>query len=398
MLAGCGAARAGDRPAVDAADRPDRALAEGMTDTGLALFKGLPPDRNVVLSPLGLTLALGIAYTGAAGDTAAEMREALRFPVGPEQLGRRQGGLFADLVGRADRSKDTLAVANSLWLQEGAELVEAFLDSARDNYGATLEHVDYVGQRADAARRINDWVDARTRGRIEEIVEPSTFSALTRMTVLNAVYLDGEWDEPFRADETSDGQFRLTNGDTVSVPMMRTRRDFAVAQLNGVSAVLLPYRGDLAMLAVLPPEGPLRAWERTLAGAFVADLLAAAMPTPGVSLAFPKFTFATAADLRDDLIELGMGVAFDEQRADFRRLSTEKLLIDDVIHKAWIKVDEKGTQAAAATAVEFRGVSAPLDSLAFDRPFLFVIVDRPTGTPIFLGRVADPSDEGETAG
>jgi serpin B len=401
LVGACGdAEELGDRPKLAAGQaKPAQrtALVGGITDMGLGLYRELPADENVMISPLSISLVLGIGYRGARGETATQMAEILGYPVDPDQLGALQGALFADVLDRAEKDDDTLAIANSLWVQENAGLLPEFIEDAKRDAGATVEEVDYGGDPAGAAGRINDWVEDRTNGKIKDLVKPDMFDALSRLTVANAIYLKAKWKDEFEKSATSDATFTLAKGESISVPTMKRKGDMGYAEIDATRAVMLPYRGDLAFVAVLPPVGDMNAWEETFDASRIKELLAAVeRDTLEVSLTMPRFEFRLKRSLKDDFITLGMPLPFDDQRADFTGISTkEPLHISFLVHQAYVKVDEEGTEAAAATAGGFKTVGGKLGvDLHLDRPFLFLIVDRPTGTPLFLGRVADPRSGG----
>ena len=371
-------------------------FAGGVYD-GLAATPG-----NLVLSPYSIAVALGMTLAGAAGRTATEMRDVL----GVDDDARFHGGLNAltsyveDLAGeqeRMDGSKAEVALdgANQLFGQRGVGWERRFLDLLAEEYGAGMRLVDYETAAEDARQLINRWVAGRTQDRITDLIAPGVLDAMSRLVLVNAIYLKAPWEHPFDTSLTAMAPFHLADGGTVDVETMRSSEvRGSVARGSGWRAARIPYAGGrLAMTVVLPDPGRTGDVERLVAGGDLGDLLAGGRPTV-LDLELPKWTFRTNAPLGDRLVELGMPTAFDRTRADFRPMTEEDLdlYISAVVHEGFIAVDEEGTEAAAATAVVMTEASAPVaQPFHVDRPFLFVIHDVEHGTPLFLGRVDDPS-------
>lgn len=377
-----------------------RALAGGLYD-GVAAEPG-----NMVLSPYSVLVALGMTLTGAAGTTATEMRAVLgagdlgdRWHKGVNALTAHVNGLAGEHE-RADGSKAelTVATANQLFGQRDVAWEEAFVDHVAKEYGAPLLGVDFEGATEQARQLINDWVEQQTRDRIVDLVPEGVLDPLTRLVLVNAIHLKAPWEQPFDKGLTAKGSFRLADGTSVEADMMR-RPDISGALASGTlasgegwRAAVLPYAGGrVAMTVVLPDEGSFEAVERVVAdGGFTAEALAA-QPS-AVDLTLPRWSFRTAASLKDLLIALGMPSAFGT--ADFTPMTTEDLdlVISEVLHQGFIAVDEEGTEAAAATAVVMAETSAPIvEPFVVDRPFLFVIHDLEHHAPLFVGRVSDPT-------
>lgn len=386
---------AGDLAAVAAGNRAFAA------DLYALLARG---DGNVVFSPTSIRLALAMAYAGAHGDTAAEMASVLYFDeLPPERLHAAMNVLDAALESRnreeepgpdGEERKVFVEIANSLWGQQGLVFEAAFLETLAAEYGAAMNLVDFTTAAEDARIRINAWVAERTNDRIPELIPPGVITVLTRLVLVNAVYLDATWRVPFDPGETFEASFTLPGGGTVDVDMMHATLPLPYSRGEGWQAVELPYVGDeLAMLLVVPDAGRFEEVEAAL-GAGLLDDARGGLVNAEVALGLPKFEFRTQAMLSTLLRELGMVAAFDGSAADFSGMTLqERLVIDEVIHEAFIAVDERGTEAAAATAVVMRATSAPASPipLEIDRPFLFALQDRATGAVLFLGRVVDPT-------
>jgi serpin B len=270
-------------------------------------------------------------------------------------------------------------------------LEQAFLDALAERFGAGLRLADYVDDTEGARKRINGWVAEQTEQRIPELLPAGVLTPLSRLTLVNAIYLKAPWLTPFPAEATTDGAFTRPDGSTVSVPLMAVSESMHYGAGTGWRAVDIPYAsGALTMTVIVPDD--LATFEHELTAESLAAITGALTDTQ-VSLTFPRFSIETKTDLAAVLGRLGMPSAFDD-RADFSGITTaEKLLISAVIHQANIDVDEKGTEAAAATAVVMRATGMPAEpvTLRVDRPFIFALRDVPTGAILFLGRVTDPS-------
>jgi serpin B len=375
------------------------AASAALEQFGVDLYRALVAgDDNLVVSPVSIMLALAMTYAGADGATAAEMAATLRIDLDDEALHRAFNALDTMLESRSFEGPENdgvlVSTANSLWGQQGLEFNETFLDTLAVNYGAGLRLVDYMTAAEQARLVINEWVAAETNDKITDLIPAGVLDSLTRLVLVNAVYLDATWTSQFDPDSTYDGPFLLTGGADVTVPLMTQSASFPYASGDGWQAVELPYlRNELGMLLIIPDEGRFAPIESMLTGGLIADVASGLAPVE-VALTMPKFEFRTQAGLNPALRQLGMSAAFDPDVADFSKMTSEThLIISEVIHEAYISVDEEGTEAAAATAVVMRATSAPLETvqLTIDRPFLFALRDLETGALLFLGRVMDPS-------
>jgi serpin B len=361
-------------------------------------------DDNVVFSPASIHLALAMTYAGARGDTAAEMAAVLGSPFDDqERFHAALNALDTALEARnrveppgpsGEERKVVVRTANALWGQQGVAFLTPFLDTLARNYGAGMRLVDYVAD-AEAARvAINAWVAGETNDRITDLIPAGVLGPMTRLVLTNAVYLDASWAVPFDPKATADGSFSRLDGSEVTVSFMHQEESLPFARGEGWQAVELPYvGGELAMLVVVPDEGRFEEAEAAI-GDGLFDAAADALAPATVRLALPKFEYRTQETVSSLLQRLGMAAAFDPQTADFSGMTTEeRLFIGEVIHEAFIAVDEAGTEAAAATAVVMRATAAPVDAveLDVDRPFLYSLYDRATGAILFMGRVLDPA-------
>jgi len=388
-----------------------RSIVEGGNAFALDLYGRLAfgEEGNLFFSPASIHTALSMTYAGAAGKTAEQMAEVLRLPPG-EAAHRVYGEILGDLntpkkVRAWARDVDKpisvpayeLVVANALWGQDGYPFKAAFTQLVEKHYGAGLSSVDYV-QAAEAARTtINDWVEKQTQGRIKDLIPPGVLNAMTRLVLTNAIYFKSQWAEQFSERATKDGDFRLGDGKSVKVPMMRQQEKFGYLETDAFQALEMPYKaGELSMVVLLPKAvDGLAAFEKGL----TADKLAGWMgglKRREVKVTLPKWKMTSQFGLADMLKKMGMTDAFAPGTADFSGMTTaEKLFISAVIHKAFFEVDEEGTEAAAATAVAIAATAMPpqpAEPKVFkaDHPFLYLIRHRPTDLVLFMGRVANP--------
>ncbi|NYI46279.1 serpin B [Nocardioides aromaticivorans] len=360
---------------------------------------------NLVLSPYSVAVALGMTLVGAAGRTAREMGEVLhtgdlgdRWHKGLNAVTSGTGALAGERK-RADGSKATieLATANQLFGQQGVGWEADFLDLLAKEYGAGLRAVDYETAPEDARTLINDWVEQQTHDRIVDLVPEGLIDPSTRLVLVNAIYLKAPWEQPFEKTLTAAGDFHRLDGSTVAADLMR-RPDIKGGWVtgDGFRAAVLPYAGGgLSMSVVVPDDGQLAAVEGALAKSGYGPVLASSAAPATIDLTLPRWSFRTAAPLKEALRTMGMPTAFADG-ADFSPMTDEDLdlVIADVVHQGFIAVDEEGTEASAATAVVMAETAAPVaEVLVADRPFLFLIHDTEHGTPLFVGRVTDPTAE-----
>ena len=379
------------------------AAAAAVNAFGLDLYRAVAVGtNNVVVSPASVALALAMARAGARGETAEQMDAVLRR-FGADELASWPAALDAALAARSGTFRDqdgsdlevTLRIANAPFAQRGLALEEAYLQALASRFGAGLRLVDYIAATEDARQTINAWVDEQTEQRIPELLVPGVLTPLSRLTLVNAIYLKAPWRTPFIAEATAPAPFTRLDGSVVEVPTMAVGAGFRYASGAGWRAVELPYLGDQLALTIIVPDD-LTSFEAGLDGAGL-EAIVTALADRTVDLALPRFGIETKAPLGPALRALGMPAAFEPTEADFSGITTaEELFIHDVVHPANIDVDEKGTEAAAATAVVMGVTAAPIDppvTFRADRPFVFALRDLETGAVLFLGRVTDPSVE-----
>lgn len=394
LVTGCGGKETTRGLAAPAEDLDER-LVLSNNSLGFNIFHMLRPvdeSENIFISPSSILTALAMTYNGAGGETREAMAKTLFFEdMSPEEVNSSFADLLTILQNPDPRVE--MAVANSLWAREGIDFKEDFLAQNEQYFHAEITDLDFNDpQAADA---INGWVKEQTRGAIDEIIEPP-INPLTVLFLINAIYFNGEWTEPFDPELTREINFHLPDGSEKKHPVMFKNDEFSYLETELFQAVRLPYGENerLGMYVFLPSE------EAGLDG-FYAELGAdnwarwtGSFGTGEGEVGLPRFEFEYEAALNDALKALGMEIAFDDSAADFSGMRDipPRLYISDVKHKSFVKVNEEGTEAAAATSVEIRLESAMPHyfTMIVDRPFFFAIVDDMTGTIVFMGSVYEP--------
>jgi serpin B len=353
-------------------------------------------DGNLFFSPYSISTALAMTYGGARGETAAQMAKTLRFDLSPNKLHPAFAALQADIVAIQQKGKVKLVVANSLWPQEGCLFLPDYLDLCRKYYGTTVTPLDYVKDAESSRETINDWVEDKTNKKITNLIGPGVLDAKTRLILVNAIYFKGDWANPFKAAATKQQPFYVTSAKSVQVPLMHQKDEFGYADRDGIQVLKLPYSGDdLSMVVLLPRKTDgLADLETKLTAQNLTAWIANLHPQE-VNVFLPKFKMTSQFSLGDKLAALGMTDAFTD-KADFSGMDGQRdLYISAVIHKAFVDVNEEGTEAAATTAVAMRAFAMlkppPTPVFRADHPFLFLIRENRTGSILFLGRIADPT-------
>lgn len=382
-------------PSPSVSDADLVALVRGSSDFAFELYRQRRRSgENLFFSPFSISMAMAMIWAGARAETADEIEKAMRFRLPQKQLHRALSHLDHALAARAKagkRGRFQLHLANAIWGQEGLELVDAYLNTLADNYGAGVRLLDF-GSKPEAARIfINEWIEKQTRKRIRDLLPKGSIHDLTRLVLTNAIYFKASWASQFEKLVTRDGAFTLADGKRVRVPMMSQETHIPVAKNEDYAIAELPYEGDeIAMVLLLPPAGSLRHIEDSLSAAHLEELLSGISPRE-VRITMPRFRISSRMNLKGLLQAMGMQHAFSDV-ADFSGMSPKGgLEITDILHQAVVNVDETGTEAAAATAVAV-GITAVVEAveLTLDRPFVFLIRDRKTGAILFAGRVVDP--------
>jgi len=376
------------------------ALVDNNNAFAFDLYRSLKTqDENLFYSPYSISLALAMTYAGARGATESQMAQTLHF-LAQDQLHPAFNALDLQLAERGKAASDNekplqLNIANAVWAEKTYPFLQSFLDTIALNYGAGIRLADFINQYEAVRKEINTWVSDQTEDKINDLIPEGVLNADTRMALVNAIYFKADWLHPFDADSTRDAPFHLLDGSDVTVPVMNHGTFIPYAKGDGWQAIELAYQGETAAMDIIvPDEGRFEEVESSLDYEAASAIFGSLQPT-SVSLALPKFKFESSFGLADQLKALGMTEAFDPDQADFTGMSERNdLYISAVVHKAFVAVDEKGTEAAAATAVIVAATSAPLYdvTLTVDRPFIFLIRDIPTGQILFIGRVLNPAE------
>lgn len=369
-------------PTVDGRDLTN--LVAGNTAFALELFAVLrdaSPTANVALGPYSISQALAMLYAGARGETATAMADALHFGADMGTFHPTFNGLDLELLSR--NSDILLRNANQAWVRTGVEPNPEYLDVLTDSYGAPLAAIDF-GDPESARATINDWVAQVTEDKIPALFPAGTIAGNTVMVLTNAMYMDAPWKYQFDPRSTAPRQFTLLDETSVQVDTMHYDEFLPSAAGDGWQAVELPYVGDEVSMVVVVPDD-LEAFEAELTPEGL-DAMLGALRDGGIHLSLPRFTFRYQAALEPALRELGLGTLFDGP--DLSGMGIGGVAVSAVQHEAFIEVDEEGTRAAAATGVAVAESHGP--TVTVDRPFLFFIVDQPTRSVLFLGRVLDP--------
>jgi serpin B len=371
----------------------------------LALYAQLlERDRNLFFSPFSIRAALAMAYAGARGETAIQMAKALRFTTSIERL----HALFAEMiwmVNGAGNGGYELAVANSLWRQDGAPLLVEFVDLITRNYRGEMHAVDFRRDTEHARATINEWVEKKTNRRIHDLISQGVLDGDTRLVAVNSVHFKGRWVLQFEVAATHEEPFYVEDGGEVRARMMRQCQQARYVQADGFQAVELDYHGGHLSLLVLLPDRKdgLGDLENRLSPRAFHDVVAT-MTVREVKVILPRFTMTSSSDISAELGALGMPLAFDGDRADFSGMNghapphEDAISISAVCHQAFIEMNEQGTEAAAATGllmVTGPGLEQPppVPTFRADHPFLFAIRDRRSAAVLFLGRMANPTRE-----
>jgi serpin B len=395
-----------------------KTAASSINELGIDLLAhAAKPQENTALSPYSIQIALAMTYAGAEGDTREQMARVLHYPANETDVSRSFAALqtaLAELTDRtaklvADSKKSggpsepiTLTVANRLFGQQGYDFRPAYLTLLKETFGAPLEAIDFASDPAAATKHINASVEKQTRERIRDLIPANGLDKDTRLVLANAVYLKAPWAQEFSEKATQPRPFHLADGQSIDVPTMTRKDSYGYAKREGFVAVTLPYSGgDLQLLVLLPDTATgLPNLESQLTPALLMDC--ARLKSEEVLLYLPRFKLEPPLfALRDMLETLGMESAFDvpQGSANFDAIAPRRpndyLYISNVFHRTFVEVDEKGTEAAAATAVVMMRATAHFEEakpieVRVDRPFLFAIQHRPSGACLFLGRVVDP--------
>jgi serpin B len=356
-------------------------------------------NKTLFYSPFSISSALAITYEGARGTTADEIRSVFFFPSDDNQ--RRMGYEQLNKGINQENSRYTLKTANALWAEKTYRFLPEYMNTARMYYRANATNLDFINQPENSRLTINTWIEDQTNNKIRDLIPGGAINPLTRLVITNAVYFKGLWAQPFDKNETRDELFTISQGKTVPVKMMvknDTDAYFRYMENDALQVLELPYatgnNKQVSMLVILPRNYDLASVEESLTPEKLASLKNASY-RQRVHVMFPKFKLDTKFNLSGTLKLLGMSAAFTEN-ADFSGMDgSRNLFIGDIIHQAFIEVNEEGTEAAAATVVVMNVMAIrnepPIPVFRADHPFIFIIQDNENGNILFMGRVIDPN-------
>jgi serpin B len=384
-------------------------LVAGNTNFAFDLYRQLKAgEGNLLFSPYSISTALAMTYAGARGETEKQMAGTLDFTLAQEKLHAAFYQLNGDfnqrakamaLVPAGDRSEQQevdgfrLNITNGLWGQKGYEFLATFRDVLKAYYGSALQTLDFIKQPEESRLAINKWASDQTEGRIKDIIPPGGIDTLTRLVLANAIYFKAQWLNEFSKNATNDGAFYLLDGGSVTASMMHQKEYFDYTEGDNYQAIRLPYLGEeFGMTILLPKDGQFEDFENSLDAQTLKNINAQ-MTSQRIDLTLPKFKFEAFYQLNNVLANMGMAAAFTPA-ADFSGMTGNPgLFIGSVLHKAFISVDEKGTEAAAVTVAIMVASAPPPQIVEFkaDRPFIFLITDIKTGSVLFIGRVLNPT-------
>jgi serpin B len=385
-------------PAITSANDDPGWVAKANNAFALDLYGKLAAGEhgNLFFSPNSIESALTMTYAGARGKTAAQMAAVLHLPPGSDAIHKDFGAFLGRLNGEPGQPRGyELSVANALWGQTGFDFLPAFVDVLKTDYGAGLAEVDYKRNAEGARQAINGWISKQTHDKITNLIGPGVLNATTRLVLTNAIYFKGNWAVPFNKNATHDEPFHLSANEESKVPMMHRTGEYGYMEAADFQALKLGYAGNqLSMIVLLPRRiDGLPQLETELSTSNLSDWFGKFFQKQ-VAVALPKFRMTQSFELAPTLGSMGMQDAFNPVTADFSGMTgTKDLFISNVIHKAFVAVDEQGTEAAAATGVVMAAramMPSPPTVFRADHPFLFLIKDDQSGAILFLGRLAAP--------
>ena len=350
-------------------------------------------DKNMFYSPYSISAALAMTYEGAKGQTASEMKSVFHFP--ESSILRQNFAAIYNNINKKDKPYE-LSTGNALWVQQDYPFLEDYTSGVEKYYGGKAANLDFIRETEKSRETINTFIEEQTNNKIKDLIPQRVLNQYIRLVLTNAIYFKGTWTWEFEKSATREGEFKITPTNVVKTPMMLMNNDkakFSYADLGDLQILELPYKGEeISMLIVLPTEN-LEAIEPSLAAEQLNEWKNKMRKDKLDAIYLPKFEFNTKYFMNDALSAMGMPTAFSDSD-DFSGMTSKKdLFISSVIHQAYVKVDEEGTEAAAATAVGFgpTSVSPPRKEFRADHPFIFIIQEKDTGNILFIGRVTDPT-------
>jgi serpin B len=375
------------------------AVVAANTSFALNLYAKLKTaDGNLFFSPYSISTALAMTYGGARGETAQQMADTLGFSTLTNSVHEMFHALKSELDAVQKRGAVQLNIVNSIWPQTNYTFLDQYTDLLKWDYGVSVTPLDFIGDRDNACKTINSWVDANTNHKISDLIQPKMLNPYTRLVLANAVYFKGKWSSPFKSEATTEEAFHVNPSHDVKCKMMFQLQTFGYGETPDLQILKLPYLGnELFMLVLLPKKvNGIGAFETNLSPSKLTEWLGG-LKWEKVAVSLPKFKQTiTIANLKELLQKMGMTLAFKEGAADFSGMNGQHdLFISTIAHKAYVDVNEEGTEAAAVTAVMVDGSPGPppdpIPTFQADHPFIFMIVDKNTSGILFLGRITDPT-------
>jgi len=349
-------------------------------------------EENIFFSPYSISTALAMTYEGARGQTAEEMQSVFHFPE-YEVLRPNSAAIYNNI--NTENKDFELMTGNALWAQKDYTFLEDYFNTVEKYYGGKAVNLDFVQETEESRQIINSFIEEQTRDKIKDLIPPGVIKPITRLVLTNAIYFKGTWEWEFDKRDTSDQDFYITEDQSIKVPMMHMdpeKATFNYLDNDELQLLELPYKGDKLSMLILLPKESFGEMQTPLTVENLVELKSQMTETKLSGIYLPKFEFDAKYFMVKDLSEMGMPTAFS-MGADLSGMDgTDYLFIQQVIHQAYVKVDEKGTEAAAATAVIVGLKSAMQDNIfRADHPFIFMIQDKETGNILFMGKVIDPS-------
>ncbi len=370
-----------------------RKFVNGNTAFAIDLYRQITqPGENLFFSPYSISIALAITFAGARGETERQMAEVMHFPSELQPIYDQFSELEAQLQKSQQAGQVVLRSANAIYPQKGYEILPSFLQIVKANYGVAIELMDYVSNAEGSRSEINQWVETQTENKIKNLIPTGMLNELTRLILVNAIYFKGDWKNAFNTENTRVSRFWVSPDRSQDVQMMRQTDRFEYSETAEMQLLRLPYNDRFSMVVLLPREGVLIEQIETRLSVENLRSWCDRMNWEKVAVKLPRFKLQCDCLLTDLLQQLGMTDAFDDEANFSGMTDPTDLSISQVLHKAFVEVNEEGTEAAAATVVimKGRGISAPPTTFVADRPFLFLIQEKMTGSILFMGKLANP--------
>jgi serine protease inhibitor len=381
--------------AIDFSKEDIKSTVSGSNSFAFDLYQKINQDdsKNIFFSPYSVFLALSIVHEGAEGETAEEMKRVLYLP--ERDFLRSSIKTISSIVNRKGREY-SLSTGNAIWTQKDYEFLEEYINIIEENYSAKATNLDFARKTELSRLTINDYIERETQGKIKDIISEGFLNPLTKMVITSAIYFKGDWKFQFEKEETREMEFYVKPEEKIKTEMMFAKTEdvrFNYLETEELEIIELPYKGESVSMLILLPKNDIKEIEKDLNFEKLESYKREMKETSIDAIYFPKFEFDTKYFMRDLLMSMGMSNAFIYGFADFSNIDgTKNLFIDNVIHQAYIGVDEKGSEAAGATAVILLDSVSEEKIFMANRPFLFIIEEKETGVVLFLGKLCNPKN------